>query len=355
MQKDYSLDLKLYRIINGYFYISLDNTTYKIVYADQSIKYKAEMLYVSIMNDSRFDTEYLKQEELDQILMSNEIWNSKKETDFAQITTTIDDKKIELYKYFKDEKFKKSIQKEIEMLKNIQLDMHKEKHSLDYLTLGFFASNIKNKYILSQSIFTCENEPVFGTVYQKLDHRLLDRFVSEINKESITEQELRDICLGELWSRYTCSDSIFGPSIELNDDQINLLTLTKMYNNVKNHPECPDDEIIKDRDALDGWFLEQSRKVKETKLKNHNLSKVRGKVAQHDNVYVFTNDIKETRAIHDMNDTRGKKLVSDVQAAGTGQKAKTDWKDLPTIGQDLKNKAVAGNKKGLPKGMDRRP
>jgi len=350
LNKDYSLGLKFYKIINGFFYITINNVKYKIIYADNQIKYEAEMLYFSLMNDSRFDTEYLTDSEVQHMLISNGSWSEEQEDKLKKIEDQIDKLKIKLCTYYTDISVNKQAKEEIATLKTYKDELLTNKHSLDYLTLNFFATNIKNKYIISQCVLREDGSNVFGKSYENFDIRLLDQIITEINKyHTITGEELREICLGELWYRYSsCKDSIFGPLIDLNDDQINLISLTRMYENVRNHPECPSDSLIRDNDALDGWFLIQKDKAQKNKKKNESLSKVRGKVKGHDFVYVITQNKEEAAAIESLNDFRGKQLVDNVRNSVTIGESKK-WKDIPFIKQELQSEIYRNQKQGLPK------
>lgn len=336
---NYAVDLKLYRIINGYFYIDIKNQKYKIIYPDMHKKYEAEQLYVSILQDSRFDTEYLKPAELDRILRSNDIWSDEEQEKLDKIDTEIDKYKIKLYEHYSNEDLRERIKKELETLKKYRSELFMTKHSLDYLTLNFFAQNIKNQFLISQCVLNQDDKPVFGKDYYSMDLDLLKNIITETQKDQISAEDLRQICRSDTWKRYLCSDNIFGPTIHLNDDQVNLLSLQKMYDNVAQHPECPDEKIIEDPDALDGWFLYQKDKNKKNKKKNQALNKVRGKVKGHDFVYIMSQDAEESAAIEDMNDHRGKQLIAGFRK--TAQTAEKDikWKDIPFIKQDLQNQA----------------
>ena len=58
------------------------------------------------------------------------------------------------------------------------------------------------------------------------------------------------------------------PGRDLTPDQKNVIVWSKMYDNVYENPECPNEEVIKDDDLLDGWFIYQQEKHKEEALKN---------------------------------------------------------------------------------------
>lgn len=346
--KNYALDLKFYRIINGYFNIQIKDQEYKVVYPDHQKKYEAEKIYVSLIEDSRFDTEYLNSAQLEKILIHNEIWSADHQEKLKSIEEQIDKLKIRLYQNYNKPAIKTEAQFELKTLRSYQNELLSAKHSLDYLTLDFFATNIKNQYLISQCILTLNGDQVFDKDYHKMDLVLLKDIIAEIDKNQITAEDLRHICMGDTWKRYVCQDNIFGPSIYLNDDQVNLLSLQKMYDNVRQHPECPEDNIIEDADALDGWFLYQKDKNKKNKKKNEALNKVRGKVNGHDFVYVITRDAEEASVIEDMNDYRGKQLINAVRGVGLKDGETMKWREIPFIKQEIQSEAYKNQKQGVP-------
>lgn len=348
MKKDFLCDLKFYRIINGYFDITVKDQNYKIVYPDHQKKYEAEKLYVSLMLNSRFDIEYLNDKQLADLLASNNIWCEQDQTKLESIEQEIDKLKIRLYQNYHNEDIKKQAKSELKTLREYQHELLLNKHSLDYLTLEFFANNIKNQYLISQCILNPNDELVFGNNYYELDLNLLKDIISEIEKHQITAEDLKNICMSDVWKRYLCQENIFGPSIYLNDDQANLMSLQKMYNNIRQHPDCPEEGVLEDSDALDGWFLFQKQQNKKNKKKNEALSKVRGKVGNHDFVYVITNDKNEAEAIEDLNDVRGKELIKSVRDLNLQDGESVKWKDIPYIKQEIQSQAYRNQKQGVP-------
>lgn len=334
------LDLKFYRIINGYFEIQVNNQIYKVVYPDTKAKYRAQQLYVSLLADSRFDTEYLNASQLNRILIYNEIWSDEEEEKLNKINPEIDNTKIKLYLSYKDESLRSGFQQQLSLLRKFYNELYTLKHSLDHLTLDFFATNVKNQFLVAQSIYTLDNQPVFGQDYYGMDLTLLKQIIEEIKKHEISAEELRLICMGDTWRRYACQKDIFGPTINLNDDQINLLTLHQMYQNVRQHPECPSEEVISDPDALDGWFLHQKNEYEKTKKKNKALEKVRGKVKNSDFVYIVADNDEEAAAIRDLNDQVGKNLMKSIDSSLKKNDGKMiQWSDVGQIKQDIKNQA----------------
>jgi hypothetical protein len=49
-----NIDKILYRILLGYYFVKIENVTYKIIYPSMKLKYESEILYDSIIEDNKF-------------------------------------------------------------------------------------------------------------------------------------------------------------------------------------------------------------------------------------------------------------------------------------------------------------
>ena len=100
------------------------------------------------------------------------------------------------------------------------------------------------------------------------DYKLIQELSLVVLKEQISMIKLRKIARSDIWKSYYSDNGIYpNGSINTNDDYRNLINLTKMYDSIKQHPECPTQDIIDDDDALDGWFLLQKDKSTKEKQK----------------------------------------------------------------------------------------
>lgn len=342
---DYKLNYKLYSILNGYYHITVNNIKYKVIYPSIEVKYRAEELYVDIMDQAKYETEYLSNNQVENILRHHRMWSDEMQERLDSCTKIIDEYKMQLYQEYFNADRRADIKKLLKSVKTAMQELSESKHSMDYLKLEYFAMSMKNQYIISQRILNMDGSQVFDQDYRDLDSRELSKFLKPIEEKTPTAQDLREIVKGDTWSSYTVQDNIFGPSITLNDDQRNLLALQRMYNNVRQHPECPSDEIINDDDALDGWFLFQKDKKKKEKVKNSLLSKVRGKVKNHSDIFIFTNNKEERQAIWEMNNPEGKRTIKSIEKTMEDRKGeKIAWQDIPIIRQQLIDEKLKGSK-----------
>jgi anion-transporting ArsA/GET3 family ATPase len=170
---------------------------------------------------------------------------------------------------------------------------------------------------------------------ENYEAKKLNYFIREILNNSIDITTLKMIARSELWKSYINSNSQAEHNINLNDDYRYLLSIHKMYENAKQHPEAPTEEIISDDDALDGWFLFQNQKMEKEKRKNVTLDKFGKKIKESDHVFILGENQQEIQEIYSLNDNKERMIAQQVIDASYNSKELVDWKDLPFVKQQL--------------------
>ena len=330
-----NLEKLLYRIILGYYYIYIDNEKFKIVYPSINIKYEAEILYDSIKEDNRFDKNLLTISEMDALLKKEKIWDEQKEKDLKTAEIDLENSKVLLFQNFFNKDSAKQTRGMISAVTKAIIETTTIKNTFKHLTIEDYCLGIKNEFIIMNSIYNSQNTLVFNHP-DRDDHeyKKLQVFIKEILEQNVIAKNLRDLAKSELWKSYNNSSNIDQNGFNITDDLRHLINLSKMYENVRQHPESPDDNIIADDDALDGWFIYQNRKVIQEKKKTSIMSKVRG----NDNageVFILTNDKEETKEIIGLNDERTKKHIRGLSALVADGKS-VDWCDVPYVQQNLR-------------------
>jgi len=333
----------LYRILLGYYYIYINDEQYKVVYPTIRIKYEAELLYEKMLEDNKFDKMYLNADEIKNYLHTNNIWLKNDDEKLKDCEKFLEDSKVNLYLNYSNEKMTTTNKKNISKAQKDLETLLSKKHSFDYLTIHEHATSVKNEFILMNSIYDQHNNLVFD--YHK-DHILayndFQSFVREILETSIKQHELRRVAKSDLWKSYAVASKIEKDIIDMNDDYRHLIGLHKMYDNVRQHPECPSNEIIEDDDALDGWFIYQNRKAEKEKKKNSIMNKIGNKSKDAGEVFLITDDIKERDAIYALNDATARQNIKEI--INTGKKLESTkenmkWQDIPFVQRDLRNQA----------------
>jgi hypothetical protein len=326
-------ELLLYRILCGYLIFYYNNEKYVLKAACNSIKYESQILYHNIINDEKYN-DWLREENLENLLIYLGLWTKDTLKIIKDLEKKIDNTKMEYYKSFKLKEKRATLLKSLENLKKqLNTILHK-KEELYSNTLEGYANSIKNEYIISNTLFK-NNKLVFNLDQNSNNYMLFNNIVNELNKHSISITEFKKLARSNLWRSYwnTKKDSIFQDI--LNDDQKTLIGLSQMYDRVYEHPECPDDEIISDDDALDGWMIMQKTKVEKDK-KQQQIDNMNPKLKNAQEVFLFANNTQEAEEIIGLNNQEGlhkmKSKIAHVQKFGETQESQ-----LPDVQIDLRS------------------
>jgi hypothetical protein len=116
-----------------------------------------------------------------------------------------------------------------------------------------------------------------------------------------------------------------------------------MYTKIYEHPECPNEDVIEDDDALDGWMLEQQKKNAKEKTEKgvDNLIGKYGKNAQE--VFLMPKDEKEFDQINELNSNQSMAKINARRNLGQGEiKEDSDFSDTQA---EMLNKIAELNKR----------
>jgi len=110
-----------------------------------------------------------------------------------------------------------------------------------------------------------------------------------------------------------------------------------MYDNIYEHPECPDDLIIEDDDALDGWLIHQKNKNKQLKKQaaldssNPNLKKAQ-------EVFMMANDMNEAEDILSLNSGESLfRMQEKFEHINRANQAEIEDMELPDVKREVRN------------------
>lgn len=332
----------LYRIINGYYYIYVNKKRYKIMLPSLDIKQQAHAVYIDIINSNRFDvSHWMTQDQAKKILAANDIWNDDKENELKILTNRLDDMKIELYLKYNDPTMKKKIKASLDTGKEKISELLNSKHSMDSVTLENHANSIKNEYILVETIYNDSNELVFS--HDNTDSRRLEDFLCAMTHETITNEKLRAVARSDIWKGYwdSAKENVFAPPAYLwTDEQRLLINISKMYDSIREHPQCPEDAVIEDDDALDGFIIFYKRKAEKDRKKDKLMEGIGGKYKNAGEVFIVTNSVEEAKEIYSLNDAKGMAEIQHMRKMAADNKTGEGipWQELPHVKMELENK-----------------
>jgi len=309
-----------YRIINGYFVCSIENNFYKVYAPTINLKQKAYSLYLSVIEDNKFDTEsWITQDMIDNLLKINKIWNDDLQKDYDSTLKNIEYAKIDLYLKYNNLDAKNKIKKLLKTLDKKINDLYNRKHYFDSLTLEYYSNSLKNQFLVMNSTYDQDDEKVFGDDINNVDTKLLESILFELYSNQISIDEIRTLAHAEIWKSYwdASKENLFGtPCVNWTDDQRGLINYSKMLDSIREHPECPDENIIKDDQALDGWILYQKQKNIKEKKKQEIIDKVGEKQTSNsknkdyiNETFIITDSDEEAKEIFELNDITTQKDI----------------------------------------------
>jgi hypothetical protein len=168
----------------------------------------------------------------------------------------------------------------------------------------------------------------------------------EIEKLALSLSDVKSIARSPLWRTYwICNKNskIFDGCVsDWTDDQRLLYNMSQMYDNVREHPECPDDKVIEDDDMLDGWMIDQrAQQMKNKKIKAFDNKHNTGNAKE---VFLFPNNQEEFSEVMSLNDTGGKQTIKE-RMAFVRNKGKAQEYELPDVQRELQAQLRQLNKR----------
>lgn len=321
---EYDTEILLYRILSGKTYFIYSDEEYCLVSPSKEIKYEALRLYNGIINEEKYYN-WIREEHSINIMISLGLWEIKTEDILKSLEKQLDDLKLELYKAFPFPSQQPKIRKNIASVKKSINNIYVTKHEFSTHTLEGYASTIKNEYIICKTLYK-NNELVFENAPNNLNSSYTDfnNIVREIDNSIITTEKYKFLARSNIWKSYwNCNKygNLFSTNIsDVTEEQRALINISRMYDNIYEHPECPDDKVIHDDDMLDGWMIFQKRK-KEKDKKQEDFLNANNKMKNSSEIFMLASKQEEAKEILDLNTDKAKSIMMSklnyVRAHGT--------------------------------------
>ena len=286
--------MELDKILSGKTIVRLDDQVWTIDQPSREVRHKAE-----IFAQESFDRAFLEGSFLLDELIELGGWSEEEEFNLTKkFPENLDQMKLDYYKRFYNEQAKNEIKKHIIRLDRKITELLLKKNELYHFSCEHIRENAYLSYIIESSVEA--NVELLVQLYQK---------------EQLDQEEIRKISKSSswriIWMSSTEKASIFGVSAgDLTKQQLDLISYSRMYDNVYQSMECPTEEIIEDDYALDGWFVEQR-----IKRKDENAKKTGDKLAEKtggNEVFVPVGNKKESQKVSDMNSSYGKGVIKSI-------------------------------------------
>jgi len=245
----YTRELFVYRIINGY----LKYNNLEIRSPTKKCLYESQIVYVDTYKKA-IENEVICEDELLDLMLEIGAWT---EEDTKQLTDVLP-KHIEYFQkqiyhcfYHKNELNQTYLY--LNRAKKEVSDLYNKKTQYNYLTAEGLAIFAKLQYIIENSTFEDDKR----CDWDKYDIKTIMVYLNDnYIDDTILRYLARNHPWSDIWSVSKKTGALFDISADsLNDDQKRLVGWSTMYDNIREYDDCPDDDIIRCDDALDGWLI----------------------------------------------------------------------------------------------------
>lgn len=335
---DLDIEDTIYRIINGFYTITINDEFYRVNVPTRHILHKAHLQYLSILDNLKFDHQYyLSQSTIDNLLLVHNLWNKELESELVSLHKLLDGAKIKLYLEYEIPTIRRKNKEIINDLNNKITKLHINKNYFNSLSLEYYANTIKNEYIILNTVYK-NNKLAFSDDIDSIDIRLLENIIFEIQKHTISIDDFKKIICSFQWKSYwdAGKDKIFhSPISDWTEEQRLIITLSKNYDAMREHPEAPSIEIFNDADALEGWIIYQNNKSDKDKKLNSVNTKIKSNKSQKsgyniEEIFIPVSSQNEIQEIINLNDPiTEKSRKAMIKKAATGNNVK--WTEFPGI------------------------
>tara|TARA_B100002019_G_scaffold293116_1_gene318822 strand:+ start:4141 stop:5208 length:1068 start_codon:yes stop_codon:yes gene_type:complete len=339
------IDLLLNRILSGNLIFFYNDQEYQLRCPTPQLKYQSCVLYNDILSDEKYNT-WIKEENMNRMMILLGIWDKDSDKMITSLEKKIEDLKLKLYESLKrPDQFKinkraiKESRLSLNKLNNIKANFRNN-------TLEGYAESVKSEFIIYHTIYK-DDKRLFPKPFSNKDndvsYSLFNSLVQEIYKHATTIEGMKELARSGQWRAYwNCSkENIFPKTVtEWTDDQRLLVSFSRMYDNVYEHPEAPDQKVIEDDDVLDGWFIYQKNK-REKQKKQDSFSKAGNNgsarnMARAQEIFLTPNQDQSVEDIMNLNDINGKMKIRERSNFLKG-KGEVKEADLPDVQIELAN------------------
>jgi hypothetical protein len=333
-------ELIISKIIAGCFVVEIEDNLGKSIQLlvkppTRVQRYMAEQVYKEALYRAELAGSYTEIEHRD-FLESKDLWDADKQKRLDDCPKMIEDLKVNLFecvfKSIERDKTRQVLVRVREEFKKLSYQLHE----YDYLSAVGVASMTKARYLLAASLHRMDESKLFR--YDELwavSDYLIEAVAGTVSGQKLNESQLREIARTDpwrtIWMSRKSEAGVFGmPAVDLSEEQRLLSVWSGVYDNIYEHPECPDEKVITDDDMLDGWMISQKRK-RDTERGGQSLEGIvhNEKIRGDEEIFIPVDTAEDSRRISKLNDPAALAIKRKREAlmAQKGTVSETDMPD----------------------------
>lgn len=274
----------------------------------------------------------MDQEELDTWMKLQGIWTKLEENLVEKMKKDIEELKVQIYNNRLNKNGVKGLKSTLRLVEDKLVKQLSTKLNYYHNTVEGVSETRRISWLISRSCYIDDR-----LCYQDEDNSDIAQIVNAWNRFTLTDGQLRELARNEPWrSTWMIRSSSNKPLFLIDDDcelsssQKGLVVWSQTYDNVRESPDCPPDDVIEDDDMLDGWFILEGRKrEQEAKEKANENSLGNSKISDAHEVMIVAKDTDHAQAIYESNDFGARDTIKhrSAQIEKQGTVRQIDFRD----------------------------
>lgn len=235
--------------------------------------------------DESVDNGIMTDEGLESWMIENSLLPKSFYVSRENLNSSIDDIKKNLFYNRSSKSAVKKIRGDLKNARAKLKDLLAPKSQMSQNTCEFIAQTEKLICLLRQTTFKK------GKLYAPHNiNEIIEIWQNSLASESAIRALARSDCWRVVWTNKGFGFDLFQrrKNCDLTINQRNLITWSRMYDNIQESLDCPSDSVIEDDDMLDGWFLIQKVKREKERMEQEaeELSTKKDKMAEAGHVFI---------------------------------------------------------------------
>jgi hypothetical protein len=295
-------ELHIARIVAGKTRIATRGAVYYLVSPGREERLNAAEIFRQARQDASMDGA-LREFELLIILERHGVWTEKDEVARKTLEKGLEDLKVGLFEKRFQSNAKTSIRAALKKTRDEMARMDGIRYGLEQVTVDGVASVARQRYLISSCLRDSD-----GNRFRP-DEGLIDNCIEILSYDRLNEAQFRELARTDPWRPIWSAKAHAGrgvfdlPAVELSEDQKNLVIWSNIYDNIREYPDCPADDIIEDDDMLDGWMIIHRCKREAEAASQGGASGIgNDKIRNSGEVFMMADTIEDAREIEKMND-----------------------------------------------------
>lgn len=317
-----------YKILSGKIFIKVNGSVLVIEPFSIDDRYMAEIISQEEY-DQAFESGCLTEDETISILMDQGWWSGEDELQLIQIPKNIDQMKVDYYNNFHSESTKQYIKDNIKIQKNRFHELLVRKNYLYSYTCEYVKTITEQSFLVERSTFLKDGSRADFSLFP------VSKVLFKFNDEMLNDEEIRQVAKSPIcrssWVMFKNGGKFFQ-NTNYTEMQLSLVNWLMVYDSVYDSTECPNENVIADDIALDGWLIVRRKKYEEERKKG--AGDKYGKNSGCGEIFIPAHNKEDVEQIYNMNSHQAKRQVKLLEQ-DLDKKGSVDEKERSGVKENL--------------------